>query len=33
MFEGVKTYAKYYILLNSLIPISLVVTLEFVKVL
>jgi len=30
-FAGVLTYASYYILLNTLIPISLVVSLEFVK--
>jgi hypothetical protein len=28
---GVLTYGSYYILLNTLIPISLVVSLEFVK--
>ena len=32
LIEGIQTYAKYYVLLNTLIPISLVVTLEFVKV-
>jgi hypothetical protein len=30
---GLKTYASYYILLNTLIPISLVVSIEFVKLL
>lgn len=29
--EGVKTYGQYFILLNTLVPISLIVTLEFVK--
>jgi hypothetical protein len=29
--EGLRTYAQYYILLNTIIPISLVVSLEFVK--
>lgn len=28
---GIKTYGSYYILLNTLIPISLVVSIEFVK--
>jgi len=28
---GFKTYGSYYILLNTLIPISLVVSIEFVK--
>ena len=29
--EGARTYAQYYILLNTVIPISLVVSIEFVK--
>lgn len=29
--EGLRTFATYFILLNTLIPISLVVSLEFVK--
>ena len=33
IIEGVKSCGQYYILLNTLIPISLIVTLEFVKLL
>lgn len=29
--EGIKAYGQYFILLNTLVPISLIVTLEFVK--
>jgi hypothetical protein len=32
ILAGLETYGAYFILLNSIIPISLVVTLEVVKV-